>query len=186
MLLNSRVIPIKDRNEPINSAIRSVNALGFRRFSTFLATLPGLSKCLGPVSDGDIPWPSFNGDAAEGWNKPVWESGRSRQRERETCLLNGVVEGLEVSFDELNCLQCYDSRLTLIVSSCRHRSLRRLQLGNPYTRFHRQRRDRYYLRSLRTNKSATVEAGISSFLPAHRRPSPHTSHVTMAKTVGRQ
>lgn len=98
LLLNSRVISTKGgRNGSHNPIIRSANALGFRRFSTFLATLPGLAKCLTPADDTEVSWPSFLGNDTPARHTPTWESDLSGQRERETSLLNGIVEGLEVS-----------------------------------------------------------------------------------------
>lgn len=97
LLFNSRVIPIKAKNEPINPNIRAANAQGLRRFSAFLPTLPSLASCLTAATENEIPWPSFTGDSAEPSNRISLESAKIKQRERETCLLNGVVEGLEVS-----------------------------------------------------------------------------------------
>ena len=91
------MIPLKGRDDTHNPIIRSANALGFRRFSTFLATLPGLAKCLAPADDAEFAWPSFLGKDTIAGQAPSWQSARSSQRERETSLLNGIVEGLEVS-----------------------------------------------------------------------------------------
>ena len=99
LLFNSRVIPIKAKYESINPAIRSANAQGLRNFSTFLPTLPALATCLASTTDKDIPWPSFTTESADRQTKPSWETGTARPRDRETCLLNGVVEGLEVGSD---------------------------------------------------------------------------------------
>lgn len=96
LLFNSRVIPIKAKNEPVGPIIRSANAQGLQTFSAFLPTLPGLAKCLTAANDSDIPWPSFTGDSAKSRIMTSRETGKAKQREREICLLNGVVEGLEV------------------------------------------------------------------------------------------
>lgn len=121
LLFNSRVIPIKAKNEPISPSIRSANAQGLRRFSAFLPTLPSLASCLTAASDNDIPWPSFTNDSAEPSNRLSVENVKIKQRERETCLLNGVVEGLEVSQPPIwtsFAKQC--DKLKLVFSYYRH------------------------------------------------------------------
>jgi len=68
---------------------------GFRQSSAFLASLPSLSRSLVTGGDSSITWPGFNDATAK--NEMAWEKSKFKYRRRETCLLNGIVEGVEVS-----------------------------------------------------------------------------------------
>jgi hypothetical protein len=71
---------------------------GFRQSSAFLASLPSLSRSLVAGGDASITWPGFTDSAASKPGDMPWESSKFKHRRRETCLLNGIVEGVEVSF----------------------------------------------------------------------------------------
>jgi hypothetical protein len=77
------------------STTRPANT-GFRQSSAFLASLPSLSRSLVAGGDGSIIWPGFSDTTTR--NEMPWETGKFQHRRRETCLLNGIVEGVEVSF----------------------------------------------------------------------------------------
>jgi hypothetical protein len=68
---------------------------GFRQSSAFLASLPSLSRFLVTSGDGSITWPGFSDTNTR--NQMPWETSKFTHRRRETCLLNGIVEGVEES-----------------------------------------------------------------------------------------
>jgi len=68
---------------------------GFRQSSAFLASLPSLSRSLVAGGDGSIIWPGFSDTTTR--SQMPWETSKFTHRRRETCLLNGIVEGVEVS-----------------------------------------------------------------------------------------
>jgi hypothetical protein len=76
------------------STTRPANT-GFRQSSAFLASLPSLSRSLVTGGESSITWPGFNDTTTR--NELAWETSKFTHRRRETCLLNGIVEGVEVS-----------------------------------------------------------------------------------------
>jgi hypothetical protein len=68
---------------------------GFRQSSAFLASLPSLSRFLVTSGDSSITWPGFSDTTPR--SEMPWETSKFTHRRRETCLLNGIVEGVEVS-----------------------------------------------------------------------------------------
>jgi hypothetical protein len=67
---------------------------GFRQSSAFLASLPSLSRSLATGGESSITWPGFNDTTSR--SEMPWETSKFTHRRRETCLLNGIVEGVEV------------------------------------------------------------------------------------------
>ena len=77
-----------------SSTTRPANT-GFRQSSAFLASLPSLSRSLITGGDGSITWPGFRDTTMR--NQMPSETSKFTHRRRETCLLNGIVEGVEVN-----------------------------------------------------------------------------------------
>jgi hypothetical protein len=90
-----QVIP--DDSRPSDASIKVVNGAGFQTSSTFLASLPGVARCLSSATDASVSWPGFSESNSQIPANPPWESGKAKQRKRETCLLDGIVQGIEVS-----------------------------------------------------------------------------------------
>jgi hypothetical protein len=96
LLFDAQLIPNIGKPSSSSSSTRQVNNLGFRQSSAFLASLPGLSRCLDLENEGQLAWPGFLGSTKQ--IELSWETSKIKHRRRETCLLNGIVEGVEVCF----------------------------------------------------------------------------------------
>ena len=103
LLFDAQVIPNIERHtlstsSSTSTSRRQVNNLGFRQSSAFLASLPGISRCLTLENESQLAWPGSLDTTTTKQNRGElpWETSKITHRRRETCLLNGIVEGVEV------------------------------------------------------------------------------------------
>jgi len=101
LLFDAQFTPNIERHTLSTSSSTSrgqVNNLGFRQSSAFLASLPSLSRYLTLENESQLVWPGFLDTTTTKQNREElpWETSKIKHRRRETCLLNGIVEGVEV------------------------------------------------------------------------------------------
>jgi hypothetical protein len=99
LLFNSRVIQTQPRGTSTRPPVKNA---GFRQSSPFLASLPAISRSLPASGNDTVSWPSFNESGQNlGLDLP-WEAGKIIHRRRETSLLDGIVECVEVCHHIVN------------------------------------------------------------------------------------